>query len=63
MAAAILDAPADSSYSGKCNLTKNCAFIDSSCSIENSLKYFISCIHVEIWWTEFRWPRWPVLLM
>jgi len=33
---------------GKCNLTENCGIINTSCSIENSLNWLISCVHLKL---------------
>jgi len=48
MAAVSLDAHFDFFNYGKCNIAKNCSVADGSCSIENSLKQFIRCVHIAL---------------
>jgi len=47
MAAVSLDAYHDSFKSGTCKLIKNCGIINVSFSIENSLKWLTSYVHLE----------------
>jgi len=46
MAAISLDSYPDSFSYGKCNLTDTFGVINASCTIEKSLKYFISSVHL-----------------